>query len=69
MQKSRAGPIQSLGDNMGMFRGRGLLSMTRPGSPALHLGICTKVKRRPVVRISQPRWLMRRMSPAPVRDL
>jgi hypothetical protein len=26
------------------------------------------VKRRPVVRISQPRLLMRRMSPAPVRD-
>src|SRR6516162_11367388 len=65
-RKAELAPFSPLATMLECSRGRGLLSMKRPGSPALHLAICTKVKRRMVVRILQPRLLMQRMSPASV---
>jgi len=38
MQKSRAGPIQSVGDNMGMFSGPGFVIYDETGKPCLTLG-------------------------------
>jgi hypothetical protein len=55
MQKSRVGPVQPIGDNVGMFSGPGFVVYDE-----------TEVRRRLVVRILQPRLLMQRMSPASV---
>ena len=38
MQKSRAGPIQSVGDNIGMFSGPGFVIYDETGKPCLTLG-------------------------------
>ena len=38
MHKGRAGPVQSVGDNMGMFSGPGFVVYDETGKPALTLG-------------------------------
>jgi len=38
MQKSRVGPVQSVGDNVGMFSGAGFVVYDETGKPCLTLG-------------------------------
>ena len=64
MQKGRVGPVQSVGDTVGMFSGPGFIIYDETGKPALILGHLYESE----AETARAPLLMQHMSPAPVRD-